>query len=445
MTGAGSGASILLLSMNQKTTLFAAVAVCIAVGFMVGRISSDSTISGSERTDDLFGPRAGKPTSPRQGSPTSPRAAEQSDLQERGFRSTSQSDGAWSDPIARMEAIINNPDPLDRAEQWLRFVKGLDATEIEDVIVTFRGKGLAGDNLSEYSMLLSAWAKYDPISALDYAKQNTGSPFARQTILTSWATTDPVAAMRWAEKNHDGEGANPWMVGVIRGIAASDPARATELMNAMPYSRERGDALTAVMGHYLKQGPEAARSWAISIEDERLRDGAISRIADKLAITDAAGTADWLIANPGEGSARAMDDVMERMTEADPQAAISYFNNMTDETMKKRALEGITDELAVRDPLAALSLMDSNPSLMTDGVVQEFVWSARSSEPALGASAIARMQSDEERERTYRRYIGSWMRRDIDGALSWVNQNQLSESVQRSVQSMAERIRNEDR
>ena len=84
-------------------------------------------------------------------------------------------------------------------------------------------------------MLLSAWAKHDPLAALDYASANTGSPFARQSILTSWAATDPIAAMRWAEDNHEGNEANPWMVGVIRGIAASDPERATQLMNSMPY------------------------------------------------------------------------------------------------------------------------------------------------------------------------------------------------------------------
>ena len=33
--------------------------------------------------------------------------------------------------------------------------------------MSFRGKGLASDNLSEYSMLLTAWAKQDPLAALN--------------------------------------------------------------------------------------------------------------------------------------------------------------------------------------------------------------------------------------------------------------------------------------
>lgn len=430
--------------MNQKTTLIAAVAVCSAVGFMAGRISSEPSSSAPESADGPLGPRGGN-SSAGSGSTVGPRAAGQSSARERSLRSSSGGNLGSEDPIARMEAIINNPDPLDRAEQWLRFVKGLDSTEIEEVIVSFRGKGLAPENLSEYSMLLTAWAKFDPIAALDYASENTRSPFARQTILSSWATTDPIAAMRWAEANHDGDGANPWMVGVIRGIAASDPDRATALMNDMPYSQERGEALSAVMGHYLKQGPEAARNWAAGIEDERLRAGAISRIADSLARIDPVGTADWLLANPSEGSTRAMDDVMERMTESDPQAAISYFENINDAAMKRRALEGLTDELARRDPQAALNLINANPEFVSDNVVQEFVWSARGKDPALGASTIARMQDADDRDRTYRRYIANWMRRDMDGAINWVNQNELPESVRRSVEGMAQRMQNIER
>jgi len=427
--------------MNQKSTLIAAVAVCSAAGFMVGRISSDPSDPAFDSANGA--PNSGSAAQSRQerGGVIGPRAAGQSSARERRISSSSSSSlGA----VERMQDIINNPNPLARAEEWLRFVKGLDSNEIEDVVVSFRSKGLASENLSEYAMLLTAWANYDPITALDYASKNTGSPFARQTILTTWATTDPAGAMRWAEENHKGEGANPWMVGVIRGIAASDPERATALMNAMPYSRERGEALSAVQGHYLKQGPEAARAWAMSIEDERLRAGAMIRVADKLALTDPKGTADWLLANPGEGTTRAISTVMERMAEADTDAAVAYFESIQDQNLKGSALEGVTDQLAAKDPQAALALMDANPSLVSDDVVTEFVWGARDKDPALAANTISRIQDAEERNRTYRRYMWRWMSNDMEAATNWANQTDLPEGVRRTVDSIAERMRNEN-
>ncbi|MDX1679954.1 MAG: hypothetical protein R3242_04405 [Akkermansiaceae bacterium] len=429
--------------MNQTLTLIAAVAVCSGTAFIAGRLSSENSRDTASGEFAEPGVNAGSPASALSDLPVGPRAVGQSrahELRQRG--STNFSSG---DATVRMEAIMNNPDPLARTEEWLRFVKGLGPDEIEEVVVDFRAKDLARYNLSEYSMLLTAWAKFDPLTALDYAKENTGTPFARQTILTSWATTDPVGAMKWAEANHDGEGANPWMVGVIRGIAASDPERATELMNGMPYSRERGEALFAVQGHYLKQGPEAARNWAMSIEDERLRAGAISRIAENLARTDPVGTADWLQATESEGANRAMTEVMARMAETDTDAAIAYFEAIGDEQLKSRALEGITDQLAEKDPQAALSLINSNPSLASDDVYREFVWGTRDQDPALGAATISRIADADDRNRTYRRYLGRWLRNDREAAAGWINQNQLPQNVMRSVERMVERMDNADR
>ena len=431
--------------MNQKTTLIAAVAVCSAAGFMVGRISNDSSSASSDQAGPGNGRSASGSAFNGSGAPTGPRAsARRTTGLATAERRSGQSSAFAQDPITRMEDIINNPDPLDRAEAWLRFVKGLDSTEIADVVASFRGKGLTRENMSEYSMLLTAWANYDPLAALDYASENTGTPFARQTILTSWATKDPAGAMEWAKANHEGDEANPWMVGVIRGIAAADPARATELMNAMPYSRERGEALTAVQGHYLSKGPEAARAWAMSIEDERLRAGAIGRIAGNLARTDPKGTADWLLANPSEGSTRAMGRVMERMAETDANAAMAYFQNITDEGVRTSAFAGLAEQMGEEDIQAAARFIDANPTLATDDVYEEFIWNARREDPALGASAIGSIQNADRQNRAYRQYIGHWLRRDYDGAVNWVNQNELPQSVQRSVAGMIERMQNEE-
>jgi len=135
---------------------------------------------------------------------------------------------------------------------------------------------------------------------------------------------------------------------------------------------------------------------------------------------------------------------MERMTEQDTQAALSYFQSINDPALKSSALEGITDQLAAKDPQASLALMNANPELVTDDVVQEFVWSARREDPALAANNIARIQDAGDRNRTYRRYMWGWMRDDMDGAINWANQTELPEDVRRTVNSIAERMQNDN-
>ena len=53
-------------------------------------------------------------------------------------------------------------------------------------------------------------------------------------------------------------------------------------------------------------------------------------------------------------------------------------------------------------------------------------------------------QNADRQNRAYRQYIGHWLRRDYDGAVNWVNQNELPQSVQRSVAGMIERMQNEE-
>ena len=134
--------------MDQKFTLIAAVAACSVAGFMVGRIGSEPSQEAAKSPDTSMGPGGVNKRSAMSGSNLGPRASIQSsarDMSPRGQRGVSGLPAG--DPVALMESIVNNPDPLERAEQWLRFVKGLDPVDIEDVVASFRGKGLASANL----------------------------------------------------------------------------------------------------------------------------------------------------------------------------------------------------------------------------------------------------------------------------------------------------------
>ncbi len=265
--------------MNQKATLIAA-AVCSFIAFMMGQISSTSD-EASDPSNNAPGPRA--------------RSATRDSFD---AKSQSGSGLSASEATARMKAIIDHPSRLERVKQWLRFVKRLGPDEFKEAVANFRASNLSRYQPTEYSMLLSAWAKVDPIVALEYAKKNTDGSFASQTILTSWALKDPEAAMKWVELNCKREkDPSQWhaeyaegMVAVIRGIAASDPARATALLESNPglvkvvrYVGYENEALLALQGEYLKQGPDAAREWAMSFRDEELRTRAVEGITEKLA------------------------------------------------------------------------------------------------------------------------------------------------------------------
>ncbi len=393
---------------------------------MAGRVSSPGTPADTRggpaetRSSRAAGRDAG-------GEDASNRKVSRSLKTERGETSSSK------DRLARLEAIVRGENPLERNRALLAFLDQLGPGDFEAAVAHFRSLGITDSRHGEYSLLLTAWAQVDPLSALTYAKENTSSGFAQDTILTSWASTDPEAAIRWAQTNHDGDDPNPYLPGIIRGLAQADLARATELLASMPRSEERGSGLDFILPHLLEQGADATRAWIASLTDEALKNGAMMRVAEKLAATDPAGTASWLLANPSEATDRRMDDVYGAWASKDQQAALSSLNALPAGATRSNALRGVVSSLAAESPKAALSLMDRYPNDVNDRMVQNFIWHSFGNDPATAVTQIARIGDENDREKMYRRTLEAWIERDAASAQAWIQTNQIPDSVRAGI------------
>jgi hypothetical protein len=410
-------------------TALAALALIGFGGFIAGRVSiSESPPAGDDAPAEIRNTRSSSRDS-------ATGTAETRRTSRIPAADPSDSTGTIADRLARMEAIVRGENPLDRNRALLAFIDKLAPGDFEQVVANFRSLGITDSRLGEYSLLLTAWAQADPYSALNYARQNTSNSFATDTILTSWASTDVDAAIRWAEANFTGDGANPHMPGIIRGLIDSDPARATQLLAAMPRSEERAKGLDFMIPHLLQQGSEATRAWIAAITDESLRNGAILRTAEKLALTDPAGTASWLLANPGEAAQRRMDDVYSAWAKQDKQAALSSLNALPAGDNRSNALRGMVSSVASADPQSALTLMDQYASDVTDRVVQNFIWHSYGTDPAIAASQISRIADEGQRDRMYRRMLDNWIERDPASAQAWIQANALPQSIRDRIAS----------
>jgi hypothetical protein len=402
-------------SMTSKNlTVTAAAVVALSAGaFFAGRMS----VSGDKHdtADSAAGPELPAKTArpaPGSGDSSSSRASGLKTARDRARKET---------VLAGMQRINLIGDPVERAQAWLDYVNSLDPAEFQAAVASFRDEGFTRDHMGEYSILLSAWAKNDPLAALDYAQANTGNPFARNTILSTWAASDPDGAIAWAKQHHDGDGANPWMIGVIRGLAGTDPTRASQLLSDMPFSGERGEALGSLVPYVLQQGGDSAKAWAESIKDDRLRAGATAQIAESLAKQDPAGTAAWLMRTPGEASSQAMDTVLSTWVEKDKTAATSYFETLPTGDARTSALSGIANTIAQEDPKTAAAFLDSHSADATDRTYQRFVWNAMGSSPDIAVQYIAKIDDEGNRNGTYNRVLDGWLRNDFDAASTYIN------------------------
>jgi hypothetical protein len=421
-------------SKNRNLTLAGVVIVASAGAFVAGRLTAPT--ADANATGEKGGGNVSGKVSDRGGFGESGEAGSQ--RRSLAERVTSSKGGAvrGEEALAKMEKLMRTTDPIERSKAWLDFVNSVDPSEFESVVASFRSLGMTESRMTEYSMLLSAWAKKDPMQALEYAKENTGNRFARNTILTAWAAYDPDGAIRWAEQNHEakeGEG-NPWMIGVIQGLAASDPARASQLLASMTLSEERGEALGVLLPTILAQGPDAAKAWATAITDESLKAGAISRIAESLAAKDPAGTAAWLMQNPGEAADRSMDNVISAWMDQNQDQAVAYYKGLPAGDMRTNALRGVANSMAMKDPRAAADFLDANAAYANDRVYEQFVWHSFGEAPEIAVNYIGKLSNEDQQSKMYGRMLDGWLRRDYDAASQWISQNSLPANVTERLQ-----------
>lgn len=426
--------------MKSKTALFAgAWAVTCAAAFFAGRTSessgenNDSEASANAQTGNRRGLN-------RSGDGSSRRTS--------GNRGGSRkvSSGLSSEDIrAQAKALKALNDPIARAEGFLDFVQNLGPDEFLDAVDAFREGGIDNDQFGEYRLLLAAWAKVDPEGALAYASEKTGTAFARKTILAAWAKDNPGGAIEWAKNNFDNNGneerANPWIVGVIEGMATYDTGGATQLLEELPFSRERGEALGVILSQVIEMGPDSAKAWAESLTDERLRAGAAARVAGEIAQTDPQGAIEWASSMGEDVMARSTGDIINRWANDDLSAARGWVESQP-ESVIAAAGPNLIDEMIEQEGIdnasAWLSNYEGNPEF--DNTVRSFVWNSVREEPTVAADWIMRMSSERDRTGTFHRILGRWMERDREGAMNYINNKPVPDSIrERANRSQTER------
>lgn len=415
---------------TPSPTILAAVVVVGVAGFFIGRQSA----SGPDDADDaalVAGRGAGRAAA------DGTVAGEMRSSQRAGGRQDAggaQARLRGAAALVRMEDIVRGEDPLARSRALLALIDQMDPADFESAVAHFRSLGITEDRFGEYGMLLTAWAKVDPLAALEYSRANTNGGFAVNTVLAAWAAKDPEAAIAWAETNHTGDGANRYMAGIIRTIAATDLNRASQLLTAMPRSNERGQALDGYLAHLLKSGTDNAKQWAASLTDEALKAGAVSRLADKLAATDPEGTARWLMTTAPNQEDSGMRSVIGRWANQNQTAATNFFSALPAGEMRSDAFRGLVTAVSAQDPRAGAALLDRFPRDLNNSAVRGFVWHSLDKEPALAMTYIGRLPNPEDQERYYSRSLRFWMERDAAAAQAWISRNPLPPAVIESLQ-----------
>ena len=346
-------------------------------------------------------------------------------------RGASAKSGRKDQPTSeRLADIVRMGDPLERQAALMDLINRLGPDEFAAVAEQYRDTDRYGDSHGEYELILRAWAKADPMGALEYTAKQPNSRGETSLVLSSWAGADAVAAERWALDHHDSEGPNPWMAAVIRGIAAYDIDHASRLVETMPDSRERRDAVDAITSALLVEGADEAMAYPASIQDPQLRAGFVSEIAGRLAAKDPDKTAAWLASiGDADSQNRASRRVAEALAKEDPAVAAKWLPTLKPEA-RAEAARGIIPIMSSGDITGTAKWVSSIAGIPNyDRVVEEFVWSCDNRAPEQSAAWIQGISDPAQQTRLYHRMLGEWAKRDAAAVKTWVANNPVPSSV----------------
>ena len=291
---------------------------------------------------------------------------------------------------------VGSNDPLEQMSAFVQLCQNLDDETIKVMIEAYEKKDWDGiDAMLFLNYFTYAWARHDPIAALEWSK--TRDPFLEQglvseAMLSGWASVDPQAALAWARENksirdEEQKRGNERLIGVMKGMAETDLAGATELMKELNYVLYLDKAASTLMASAWAKGEQTAFDWVESFPEGKVRNSAYealgkrliredmdravewvdsmdeSKIKTKIAretakamvILSPEKAADWVARMPvGEARSASMERVVSEWVGQDPVATAEWLNQFSSDQQIDGALAIFSHQIAKKDPQSAL-------------------------------------------------------------------------------------------
>jgi hypothetical protein len=395
-------------SHHHRLLHFAAPAAALVIGLLAGR----SSLPSSNSADPTATAADGLRNSQR------PMLASQQSGDPRRSPTRGGSAQSGERPISD---ILATTDRSSRLRGLLNLLDRLDAKEFPGVLKELEAGGLDLAFRDEYLLVIAEWANRDPLAAVQHVSATNSDREVRDAVMSAWAAADPLAAEQWAREAHPGDGANPWLVGVIGGIARSDIEAARRLIEEFPRGGDRNRALRATLGHVLANGPTEAANWVNALNDDRLQNDGGEWLAEHLAGRDPVAAAAWVSSlNSTEARRDAAEEVAERFARHDLNAAKAWVASLPADT-RLNAAAGVVEEMARQNPAAAfawLAELGSGPEL--DAARREIVERGFDTNPADALTTALHLSDDRTRERYTSRYLERWFEADPIAASGWL-------------------------
>jgi hypothetical protein len=331
------------------------------------------------------------------------------------------------EPPKGLVETFSSSDLITRWGGFIDAVRSINSDNVEQVVAAFETLPSGYERNMEMRLLMQAWARLDPGSALAYAKglDSAEGRLAITEVMTAWSEKEPDAALTWMRENVDPAEANRqgYLPGVINGIASTDLDRANELLSSISDRNARWQASSLLLKRYLERSPENAMAWARQLpnDDPNFRNGILGQVGSAIAKRNPAQCAEWVESlEAGEGRNRVVSSLIAQWSRRNPEEAAKWAGGLKDPSSRIHGMTQVVNYWAFKDPTATAQWLDSYPrNLETDPVVQTFVNRVTSRDPSSAANWANIIVDKNRRDASLRQVLSTWHRLNGTAAEAW--------------------------
>ncbi len=287
---------------------------------------------------------------------------------------------------------------------------------------------LNNPNLQQYASsmasALSQLAATDPDRAIAYFNSLDNPQFkqiAARSIVSALARDDPKQALAWARENDRSSGQSTYQQAILL-VAEIDADAAMEAINDFPNASQRDSLTASVISSMVRSDPALAVATLEQIAEGRGKQQAARQLVMAWVQADPQAAMTWAIENTDQYGTQVLQEASSMFIMRDPEAAIRLLPGLDERTASDwsiRIVQALADQ---RSPGAAEAFMQQYKNTPAYPRMQAIlIPRIAQTDVAMAKQMADAMVPGNDRDRVYTQLIAQSSSRDPQQAIAWLD------------------------
>ncbi len=249
-------------------------------------------------------------------------------------------------------------------------------------------------------------------------------------FIGQWGQYDPDAATEWA-RSLEGKDRKSAMQSLISNLSYHDAPAAAKLLSELGEMDSGYDHYVTNIGSYwAQQDPDAARTWAESLEDEKLRKRAIQGVISNWVNYEPDRATAYILENTeGKDRKNLISTTVNQWIHQDEDAAAQFVRSLPDEDRLGAAdayVQALVYKSAIETAIEEFGFfVEEFPNALAEGkldnATRTLVSKIAGDDPAQAVGIFDQLPDGKVRENAAGAIARAWMNTDSIAASEWVS------------------------